>query len=963
MHSAPGNLVTDTDTDPDMGLKYVLNSMKRRKLRTAVVALALIVGVALVGALLNLVDTQRQFSLQVIGAQTGGYDMSIRRSDLAPSPFFDYSQAGDIARRANDQTAAVHPRIQGDAEATLPGNVIGTSISIIALDPDQDNLSQIRATAGVYPPARGQVFLTQPAADSLGVEVGDEIRLSYVRPQQREAGKAAAEGGSTVRAEGLFTVAGIGIAQGLGNTVSFDVGGGSVDPVAVMRLDDAQAWLNAPNQAERLLVVWNSDTSAGSDAQLIVTRARAVGERVRDAVQEQLGNDFTVELRKYQLLNFTAQGVVFAQLFITLYGLLSMGIIGLMVNALMTTTVNEQQYDLAILRVLGAPRWRLYEPVVLEVVILGTSGLIFGLLLGRLISDTIITPLLLASLNLPLGVRPAWSIEAVITPTLITIAVLAIATISPARTAARTKVMIVLNPAAADQPTLEELAKLRERKTNYGLLAAGLILLAFCTVILVVVPISFFTGDQTAFATTYFASYLLMVIGMALVFYFITTPLERVLIWLFNLVSKRSAYFAGRYALRGKGRNALISLMIVASAVLPTLLATQLVLQDVNVETDTRFNNGAAATVRPAGAGGFRFFNRGNRTTQVIEAEALSQLAAQAGVANVVGTAGGFNTQSSDRVQLRSANINLIGVQGDLGTALFNDLTQWAQGDNSALTRIHEDPNAAVISLGLSEYLDLHVGDTIRIRGAGFDHEKMLPIVGVGARLPGFSNEITRNRNSAQDGSTGILVNLETYRELRHDPSSGDLDESESLVTSALMRFDPAVNEGDAIGALREGIGEQHNLSFELTTESIAASREIYNQQRIFTLLLTGVSMVTAVFGVLAVMYTAVLGRRVEIGMLKAIGSPARTLRGIFMGEAIIITLAAATAGIIAGTLLGYAFEMSQRFAQEQTMLIGFDITTAAIIVIMVCLAAIFSAALATQPVIRQKAIKILREK
>ncbi len=55
-----------------MGLKYVLSSMRRRKLRTFVVALALVVGVALVGALLNLVDTQRQFSVQSVGAQTGG---------------------------------------------------------------------------------------------------------------------------------------------------------------------------------------------------------------------------------------------------------------------------------------------------------------------------------------------------------------------------------------------------------------------------------------------------------------------------------------------------------------------------------------------------------------------------------------------------------------------------------------------------------------------------------------------------------------------------------------------------------------------------------------------------------------------------------------------------------------------------------------------------------------------------
>jgi ABC-type antimicrobial peptide transport system permease subunit len=162
---------------------------------------------------------------------------------------------------------------------------------------------------------------------------------------------------------------------------------------------------------------------------------------------------------------------------------------------------------------------------------------------------------------------------------------------------------------------------------------------------------------------------------------------------------------------------------------------------------------------------------------------------------------------------------------------------------------------------------------------------------------------------------------------------------------------------------VREGVASSDNLDVSLTTEEVATSRQFNEQGRIFNVLLAGLSMVTAVFGVLAVMYTAVMSRRVEIGMLKAIGSPARTLRGVFIGEALITTLAAALAGIIAGTVLGYAFGFSQRFSQESPMLPAFDLTTAAIILFMVCFAAIFSAALATQPVIRQKAVKILREK
>ena len=52
-----------------MGLKYVINSMKRRVLRTIIIALALTIGVALVGALLALVDTQRQCRINAVEQQ------------------------------------------------------------------------------------------------------------------------------------------------------------------------------------------------------------------------------------------------------------------------------------------------------------------------------------------------------------------------------------------------------------------------------------------------------------------------------------------------------------------------------------------------------------------------------------------------------------------------------------------------------------------------------------------------------------------------------------------------------------------------------------------------------------------------------------------------------------------------------------------------------------------------------
>lgn len=995
-----------------MGLKYVINSMKRRVLRTIIIAMALTIGVALVGALLALVDTQRQFSLQSLGAQTGGYDLSVTKSNLAASTFFTITDISQVVSDSYKSTAQILPRIQGSAEARKTGALEGQAITFVALNPSDDNLVSVtsgsssssgslslnirvggggrgpggggpppgggggppggqstsstssrtsttsrRNTAGgAYPPSAGQVYLDTSTAGVLGVKVGDEISLSYAVPLQREAGEAAVTGVSVPRITAKFIVGGIGVLDGLSSSVS--------NPI-IMRLEDAQTWLGQAEQANQLLVVWSSSNST-TDAKATVSAARAIGAVTRSAVQQNFGSEFEINLPKYTSLESNSQSFSFSQTFITLYGMLSMGIVGLMVNALMNTTVAEMKHDLAVLRVLGSKRANLYEAVILEVAILGVIGIIFGLIIGRAINDYIMVPTILANLDLPAGVRADWTLQTVLIPTAITIAVLTLATINPARAAAATKVMVVLNPAAADQPTLEDLAKLRERRADSGLLIAGIVLLLFSAVILIVQPLVFQPGNQSGGVALQFGALLLMVIGISLLFYFVTTPLERVLIRLYQIIFPKAAYFAGRYALRGKGRNALISLMVVMSGVLPCLLATQMALQNANVETDRRFANGAPiiATTRSSSSGNndFPFFRRTARTDATLSDTDVAALQGQPGIGTVVGVADNLPSMSvSDPIGLRSTTVSLVGVEGDLTQVLYGNLFRWINSNSSALKQLATDPNVVIISQGLSESLDLKVGDTMKINGNGTDHYKMLKIVGIAARVPGFSSYFTRNSSDAS--RSGILMNLETYRDLNHDPANGVIDPEANLVTKLFATVQTGVNETTMLQSLRDYLGNNNDMTVTATSESVAQARSQANQNRIFIVLLTGLSMVTAIFGVLAVMYTAVMGRRVEIGMLKAVGASKAALRGVFIGEALITTLAAGIAGIVAGTILGYAFEASQRIQNDRVILLAFDFNTAGIIIAMVSLAAIFSSVLATQPVIKQKAIKILRER
>ena len=327
-----------------MRLKYVINSMKRRVLRTIIIALALTIGVALVGALLALVDTQRQFSLQSLGAQTGGYDLSITKNNLAESTFFNIANVTKVVSDSDSNIAQIYPRIQGSAEGRKSGAIEGQAVTFVALEIVSDKLVSVTSSAnsrssggiginiriggggrgpgsgggppgggggpsrattqtqssstttstrssrsstgGAYPPDMGQVYLDTSTAGVLGVKIGDEISLSYAVPVQREADQAAVTGGSVPRITAKFIVGGIGVLSGLSSDVS--------NPI-VMRLEDAQAWLSEANQTNQLLVVWDSNNST-TDAKATVSSARGVAATTRTAVQNAFGTDFDTGL-------------------------------------------------------------------------------------------------------------------------------------------------------------------------------------------------------------------------------------------------------------------------------------------------------------------------------------------------------------------------------------------------------------------------------------------------------------------------------------------------------------------------------------------------------------------------------------------------------------------------------------------------------------------------------------------
>ncbi len=997
-----------------MTLKYVLKSLSRRKIRTILMLLALIVGVGALVALNATVDTYERFYLATISNSAGDYDLVITKTEIEPNLLMDEHLIATVQTIVPNAKRIV-PRIQGvvdvdvartDQIATVddspavastgaefapaPGNLSvatgdnspsappaegedggGThgSAQFIALDPQIDDLGNFEVVSGTINLEPGYAVVLQETADTFGLAPGATFDISYALPIPRQKGVESASEVSTRRARTTLTVSGVALQRG--------VTGREDNDGVLVNLNYTQQWLRLPGQAERIVVAFDEGIYSNNDPQAAAFEARRLAEKI----QAELGESYSYSLPRATTLSNTFEAFIFFQALVSIYGLLSLSVVGLLVRTMVMTNVREQTRDLALFRILGAPRRYLFSLVAVEVAALGVVGIGLGSIGGQALTNTVIVPLIAEQAGVPVADIPLVSPQAMLLSIATATVVLIISAYAPARRAAGTKIMYAINPGVAEGLGLDDLAKLRERRVNFKIFRGGVITLFYPALIFFVFPLAFTFGVLWLQASLIFGSLLLLIVGTSLLFFPITLPMERLLIGLISLVAARVGYFARRNVSRGSNRNTLISLMIVISATLPTFFATTLAIETANTTTDVRLRNGAPLVLRKSGAVQVQQRNgpgppREDETPAEVKnrftRELLAELRADGALGPNVAVTYRFDTQIKDAVGLRNVGARVYGLDGSLADITYTEGIEWIAGGPDSFAQIQADPDAVIVSQGLSEFFERGVGDTLRLKGEGLDHERVVRIVGVLGRFSGFDG-FTSKRTWAEDGRTDLFLNETAFRELTRDPLTGPYDPAypvfERLMAAPNLR--PGIiglpeDVGKAAIAqvaadIRKQYGLTEQVSARSTPEDIETAQANAEQIRVVIVVLTSISFILAIFGVFVVTYISVYTRRAEIFMLKAIGDSNRHLFGMFLSEALIMTLSATLTGIVAGVLLGYVFRYSNAFSSETPTVPAFDtLVTPAMLTLMI-LAALVSTLFATWNYLRRTAIEIMR--
>lgn len=940
---------------------YVRRNFRRRRVRTVLMILSLVIGVGTLVTLNATVDSYRRYYTGTVASDVGDFDLTITRPDTAPNPFLP---VGELSPRilAVPGVKGVAPRIQ--AIVSVRAGVKDGDTAFVALDPEQDHSGAVKVEEGVYdlgvgPSGLPGVFVLKETADVMDIRLGDPLEIKYAPPETRLKGRDVPASGSLLQTTAQWEVRGIGTQRG--------VTGRSNNEGLIVDLRAARERFHLGDEAERLVVEIDPKRYDSNNAEQSSFAARLVGFAVRDALGH---DDYTYNMPRPRAVIDGANQFVFWQSLIMMYGLLSLGVVGLLIRTLIMTNVQEQTRDMAVMRILGAPRRQLFNLVAAEVAAVGLLGIGMGVVVGQLVNNLVVVPLIKDRAAGFIVDLPLVSARAILISVLVSLVVLAISALSPAQHAASTKITHAINPGVADGIGLDDLDRLRERRTDLRISGAGLVVLCYPLLVFYVFPLAFDFGILWVLAALIFGALLSLIVGAALVFFIVILPMERALLWVIDRLKPKVGYFVRRTVLRGKVRNTLISLMIVMSALLPSFLSTTLALQVANTETDRRLQGGAAFRINPPASNNSqrrREQNDGDggpsgsaEAPSTFRNDILDQLRADPAFQATIGRSRSYRTTVRDGVGMRSAQANVVGIDGDPRSTLYGEAIELVAGEPEVLGRLAQEPGTAIIGGGLATYLDRGIGDTLQVVGDGKDHVEEMRIVGIAKRIGGLGS-FTSKQTDVWSGSTTILTSMDAYRSLTNNPVYGPPDPRLPVVGTLLAAPAPGQDEGKLTSDLRLRYATEHRLAINSTAETIKTVQQEARTGQIFLVVLTALTSILAIFGVFAVIYVSIYGRRAEIGMLKAVGSPGRHLLQVFVGEAMVMTLSATLTGISAGVLLAYTFRLSEGFRQELPTHFALDRVVVPAMLILMILSSFFSAVIATHSLRRRRAIDILR--
>jgi putative ABC transport system permease protein len=396
--------------------KVTLRGLLAHKLRLALTALAIVLGVTFISGSLVLTDTLHNTFTSLVSNAYQHIDFEVRGRAVLNS-------GGNAVRNPIPQSLLAKVRrvpgvaeaagsVSGYAQYVSDGNAIsnGGATAGISFEPEKQ-LSAFQLTEGKAPTSSDDVAMDLATAQREHFEIGERVRI--LLPSSPET----------------FTITGLlkfGTADNLAGTT-----------VAAFGLPTAQKLFGLAGRLNTIDVL----TTPGA-SQVTVQRdiARILPAGVEVVTGQTVINEETGDINQ-ALSVFSTALVIFA--------LIALFVGGFTIFNTFSITVGQRTRELALLRIVGASRRQVFRSVLAEAAIVGLVASVIGLGLGVLAAKGLVALLSGFGVSLPSG-SLVFSLRTVVVGLAVGIGVTVVSAIGPARRAVRIPPVAALSAQGAE---------------------------------------------------------------------------------------------------------------------------------------------------------------------------------------------------------------------------------------------------------------------------------------------------------------------------------------------------------------------------------------------------------------------------------------------------------------------------------------------------------------------------------
>ncbi|OLS13044.1 MAG: ABC-type transport system, involved in lipoprotein release, permease component [Promethearchaeota archaeon CR_4] len=902
--------------------KYAFNDLGRNKTRAIFAIAGIAVSLFLLNSVAILNDSLSYSSIDLATNQAGSADVMISTSlvlDINFDPFFQQDILEPYKPNLS-QIANYYPRLLLPVEVyntqfpDVEGNTIFYGLNITAENQNGDlgklfyadatGAKGMEFTGGIE---SGHCVILFNTAKKYNLTIGDSIHCTYTRHQQD------------------FVVDAILIQELRFSFVESNLI--ITDLVTAQQFSGKTGLINY-----MLATLKNRETIYDArDTPSTIHRLGQVGQ----AIQEIIGFDYSITMPKLNELQSSDFNNIYLTIGFWLITFLSMLISGILINSILSTSMEERVREFGIFRTVGSRRGFNIQLVLLQGFIMSTIGTIVGvsasLVVVPFILPWMMDQLSLWSTSVTFFVRP----ETVLISSIVGISISLSVSVVPAIKTARVKIIEAIQPFRHGSG---EYKVKKEGSANMRTILAGIAIATIGGIIFIVFPRVLTTGDMNLTLSVFISLMLAVLVGLVFASLGIIPGLQQLFSRFFHPFVKKYSGMIQTNLRRYQRRNTSTVLMFAIAFTFIFFVTTQLSLQSQNTATNLNFQYGADIVLVNRGT-----IEQGNALTKDLE----EQISAVPGVEKTAvaiyntfdvqtllsfydfetGESGLFDNMGNGQLEtaLSGGDKNRIEVGDIIGFNSFEvgvvavdehyidladpRLMTWTDGSSDkCFAEVFAHNNTAIIAKSSADGLYKTVGDDVRVRrfdqdGTELNNTNLIfQVVGVSGGLPGFWNF----RSSAYSTYlSGFLVSFDAYASLMDWENPG---QPNMIVDKIFLKLN---NSDEA--SIKE-VTREINFRLEgkydyLIDDAITLIKIVESRNAAMSSIMTIVlffTVVISLFGLLSATYSTILERTLEIGILRAIGMKTHQVRRMFLAEAMVTMLSAGLMGTIIGSLISY---------------------------------------------------------